>query len=328
MKNTRSYNLDVLRIIATLMVIMIHVSGSFMIKMNDANFASFFGRISASAVPLFFMISGALFLEPNKDISIKGLLSRILSILIVMFAWNFIYALMDNWNNMSMYEMVKDTWKGHFHFWFFEYLIGVYLLIPVLKGLVEYKNGKFIKYYLIVFILFGIIRTTLNAIPYYNDEIRIITDKFHVELCDFCGYFVAGYYVSKTRLKINNYLLILVFVSSIGLYYTIINVLNVKLIGVLAFTIFVFVEASTLFLLSKNLITNVRNPHLVTTISKATLGVYLIHPLFFEYIIPVSVFDYISVYYAFPLYFVVIVSMSFGSSLILNKIPYVNKWLV
>ncbi len=324
----RSYNLDVLRIIATLMVIMIHVSGSFVIKIEDVGFPSFFGRISASAVPLFFMISGALFLEPNKDISIKGLLSRIASIMIVMFAWNFIYALTDNWNNMSMYEMVKDTWKGHFHFWFFEYLIGVYLLIPVLKGLVEYKNGKFIKYYLIVFILFGIIRTTLNAIPYYNDEIRIITDKFHVELSDFCGYFVAGYYVSKTRLKINNYLLILVFVSSIGLYYTIINVLNVKLIGVLAFTIFVFVEASTLFLLSKNLITNVRNPHLVTTISKATLGVYLIHPLFFEYIIPVSVFDYISVYYAFPLYFVVIVSMSFGSSLMLNKIPYVNKWLV
>lgn len=96
MKNTRSYNLDVLRIIATLMVIMIHVSGSFMIKMNDANFASFFGRISASAVPLFFMISGALFLEPNKDISIKGLLSRIPVYFLIIVSVSFGSSLMLN----------------------------------------------------------------------------------------------------------------------------------------------------------------------------------------------------------------------------------------
>lgn len=331
----RNFSLDHLRILATLMVVMIHVSGCFVVYIPESagvnvKFTSFFGALSSCAVPLFFMISGALFLDKGKQVTIKGLLWRIFHVLVVMFLWNFVYALIDNWNNMSLYEMVKDTWKGHFHFWFIEYLVGVYLLIPVLKGLVEYEDGKFVKYYVIFFVIFGILKASLNSLlsPICNEEIRIITNKIHVELCDFCGYFVVGYYLNKSNHRINRYLLLSVFLFAVVSYYFITAVMNVQLVGTGAFTIFVFAEACALFLLFKDSCNHSKNPKLVAAISKATFGVYLIHPLFFEYVLPIGCFETMSEYIVLPVYYLIIVSLSFASSLAINNIPVLKRWLV
>ena len=331
MTATRSYNLDLLRITAAFMVVMIHVSGYFLIKTDltlfDTYFVTVFSSLVRSAVPLFFMISGALYLNPDKDFTVKYLINKIVRLCVIYFVWNLLYALIDTLNIITLYELVKHTWKGHFHMWFFEYMIGVYILIPVMKALVEYKGGKFIPYYLVVFFLFGIIRTTFNAIPYYNEEIRIITSKIHVEFCDFCGYFMLGYYLSKIQKNINPVLYLIVFLATVLLHYFILTVLNIRLIGVDAFTLFIFIESAMLFMLFRGLNFKIKSFNLLLLMSNATLGVYLIHPLFLENF-KIDFPEIIPVYFEFPILYLMILIVSFSSSILLNKIPIVKKWIV
>ena len=331
MKDTRLYNFDVLRITAAFMVVMIHVSGYFLINTDltlfDTYFVSVFSSLVRSAVPLFFMISGVVFLNPTKDFTFKYLINKIVRLFVVLFVWNLLYALIDTWNDFTLYDFLKRTWKGHFHMWFFEYMIGVYILIPVMKALVEYKDGKFIPYYIVVFFLFGIIRTTFNAIPYFNEEIRIITSKVHVEFCDFCGYFMLGYFLSKIKMKLPPYVYLNGYLLMVALHFTIISVLDIQLIGADAFTIFIFIESAMLFLLFRDLSVRTKNINLLLLMSKATLGVYLIHPLFLENF-KIGFIDVLPVYFSLPVLYVIILSLSFSASVLLNKLPVVNKWIV
>lgn len=333
MNEARSYNLDVLRIIAAFMVVMIHVSGYFLIKTDltlfDTYFVSVFSSLVRSAVPLFFMISGVVFLNPTKDFTVKYLINKIVRLLIIYIVWNLLYALIDTWNHFTFYEFVKRIWKGHFHMWFFEYMIGVYILIPVLKGLVAYKNGKFVLYYVIVFFIWGILKSTCNAIPFYQQEIALLTSKIHVELVDFCGYFVLGYYLSTIKVSARTIkpIYLSIYLSMVALQYLFIVIFKINFIGVDAFSIFVALEALALFMLLYHGRLHVKPNKTLLLVSKATLGVYLIHPFFLENL-PLGFLETVPIVFALPMLFVIISIISFLFSLIMNKIPYVNKWLV
>ena len=73
----RAYYLDVLRIIATLAVIMLHVSAQNWDTVDVHSFAwhvfNFFDSLVRWAVPVFIMISGAVFLDNDRPLSIQKL---------------------------------------------------------------------------------------------------------------------------------------------------------------------------------------------------------------------------------------------------------------
>ena len=65
---THDFNTDVMRLIASFFVVMIHLSS------NNGAVGLMFNSISRFSVPVFVMISGALFL--NRNISIKTLYKK------------------------------------------------------------------------------------------------------------------------------------------------------------------------------------------------------------------------------------------------------------
>lgn len=75
---SRIYSFDVMRIVAVLSVVLIHAADGFLNPAyNDtAGFmaANFFDSIARLAVPIFLMISGALMLDEDKDITLKKML--------------------------------------------------------------------------------------------------------------------------------------------------------------------------------------------------------------------------------------------------------------
>ncbi|MBQ7972421.1 MAG: acyltransferase family protein [Lachnospiraceae bacterium] len=75
--NTKARNIsfDVLRIISALSVVVLHVTTKF-IMMNevgslDFRIANLINSISRFGVPVFFMISGAIFLDEKKEVTVK-----------------------------------------------------------------------------------------------------------------------------------------------------------------------------------------------------------------------------------------------------------------
>lgn len=215
---SRLYYIDILRILATVMVVMIHTSEMLMqnteVGSNDywLGFCNF--EIVRSAVPLFFMISGSLLLKPQYNATPRNMLEKIFRVIVVMLIWSFIYAIFTC-EPLSIKCLIFKTLKGPFHFWFFDFLIGLYLLTPIFKAIISYKEGILIKYYLALFFCFGILVPSLQAIEFCHKWIMDITSKVIIEMMGFSGYFFMGYYLSEKSFKVPTSLIILIFILSI-----------------------------------------------------------------------------------------------------------------
>ena len=85
----RDYNLDLLRILASFMVIIIHVASYqwYSTKVNSFNWGvyNFYDSLVRCAVPIFIMISGVFFLSNKKNTNIKSLYSKNIFKLVIIF---------------------------------------------------------------------------------------------------------------------------------------------------------------------------------------------------------------------------------------------------
>jgi len=136
--------IDWIRIVAAIMVVMIHTSGM-LLQHSDFGSAGYWiglcnGELVRAAVPLFFMISGALILRDGYDCSPKRMVHKAIKVGLIVLVWGFFYSWLSI-EQISIKSVVFATIKGHFHFWFFAYLIGLYLLMPILKVFTTHRGG-------------------------------------------------------------------------------------------------------------------------------------------------------------------------------------------
>ena len=100
MQKKKIMYLDVIRIIATIAVVLVHIA-SMEPNWRNYDFSSPEWRVFCSyaaitkwAAPIFCMISGALFLDPNRTVTIKKLYTKnILRIITGLAFWSTLYAI-------------------------------------------------------------------------------------------------------------------------------------------------------------------------------------------------------------------------------------------
>lgn len=316
--------IDWIRIIAALMVVIIHTSGALYLNNPKGSIAYMFGIwnqvLVNSAVPLFFMISGALLLRPDYDACPRKMVIKAVKLLLLMLVWSFIYALVYV-HPLTIKGIVFATIKGHFHFWFFEYLIGLYLLTPLFKVISDYKDGVLVRYYLVLYIFFGIIISSLQAMPFCHKWIMDVTTKINVEWLGFAGYFFMGHYLHQKRYAIPVWVLGLVFMGAVVLQCWFVGHI-VLLYSSDKFWWLTFIQASSLYMLFMQ-INNANEQGGVKQRSSLAMGVYILHPFVLEHI-PES-------WWTLPLYGADVL-MVYGGALLASyaimKIPYVGKWLM
>ena len=94
----RKFYLDFLRLVATLGVIFLHVSAKeyHMYFLTYDWYLSVIGDSMVRwSVPLFVMISGALFLNPDKNITYKDILKKYIPRLLIAYVgWSLIYTIL------------------------------------------------------------------------------------------------------------------------------------------------------------------------------------------------------------------------------------------
>jgi surface polysaccharide O-acyltransferase-like enzyme len=121
------FGISLLRILATFSVIVIHVSGPFVVKFGeissfDWNVANFFDSISRYSVPLFFMISGSLLLSQDYGF-IEFLKKRLVKIVPPFLFWSLLYSILNRHvfssEIFNVSKLVKDIFYGsEYHLWF------------------------------------------------------------------------------------------------------------------------------------------------------------------------------------------------------------------
>lgn len=158
---TKKYDLcyDVLTIIACVMVVFFHCNG---VIYNYSDTLSW--KISVvercvvySAIPIFFMLTGAKLLDYRKRYSTKEYAKkRLLRVGVPFLFWNIFYVVYDvvlssEMPFHSVKEFINQFINSEFQprYWFFWPLFAIYLVIPVVSLLLEAKDHRKYLWYLV-----------------------------------------------------------------------------------------------------------------------------------------------------------------------------------
>lgn len=200
----KKYYLEFIRAACMLLVIFNHTgTKGFMLYTVSTNsfmypIYMFISIACKVAVPLYWMISGALLLP--KDESIKTVYKhRVLRMIIVLLFFSFItylwQYLIGSVDKISFGYFFKNLYSGNFAtaYWFIYSYIGMMMILPLLRKLVKsMKKEHFIYLFLLIFATRGILPIiqyiVSNGKFYINSN--IIVNIFNVNIL----YFISGYY--------------------------------------------------------------------------------------------------------------------------------------
>jgi len=297
--NERNISFDVLRILSAFSVVVLHVSSMYLMEYNvattDFKIANFINSISRFGVPIFVMISGAIFLSEEKQIPMGKLWKHnILRLFILYVIWSFAYYVFQ-----SLYLWKFDFWRQGFirtvtgcvyasnHFWFIFMIIGLYTLVPILRTWLHHSSENEQKYFIGLFVVFQIFRTTLE-ISLDKSLTSTISELVEItELTGYLGYFILGHFLTHYKFSTKTKAALYAFVPvGIAANYFISDALSVKYgyysPGIYdSFGLFTFLHVVALFVFVTGLCTKVSTPaflgKLIKNISLDTLGVYMMH---------------------------------------------------
>ncbi len=351
----RQYHLDYLRVFASIAIILLHVSAQNMnyveLAGTEWNIYNICNGVSRWGVPVFVMMSGALFLP--REIPTKILYKKYISRMAIAYVvWSAFYAIVDPIGNLvfkegyqiSFVEIIGNFISGAVHLWFLPMIIGLYMCIPLIKQLT--KNDNLIKYFLLLSFIFCFIRTQTELVTthFLSDNVELIFDSintvfknFNINmLLGFVSYFILGYYLNKTEIskKLRTIIYIL---GVIGLILTILlNLLASRNAGK---SLEVFYSATSINVLLMSMAIfiwfkyNVKGcdklNKIIIKLSKYSFGAFLVH-IFILQVLHTFGIQSTSFHPIFSVPSITIVTTiaSYLISLVLNKIPLIKKYVV
>ena len=347
-KSNRIISYDILRIIATLSIVMIHTAASFVLSSPVGSFeftvSNFIDSLARVGVPIFAMISGALMLNENKKTSITDMLSHALKIFGLLLFWSLFYAVyyyiaipIITSKPINIAAAFKAVIDGHYHFWFLYMLIGLYIVTPILRLFVKKENKKYISYMLAIMVAVNFVAPFVNFFTkqYFmgGDSLLHYIEKFELPFSTGClTYYILGWYLTTFEIKKNRRTLIYVLgvvgflstflcsqllttesVEAHGVFYSH-NIINVFLHSV---AIFVFV-----IYWSKD--KDIKHKNALVKISTTTFGIYIIHDITLRFVDALTL-GLENFFLRLMLNYLLTLGISFICMYIISKIPIIKK---
>lgn len=349
MDSNRILYLDVLRVVACILVAMVHVSAQHIYDAPAGTF--FFGTHAAfdclgfSGVALYFMISGTLKLDAKKAVTIRSVLKRVLHFYFLFFFWKFIFYLFVGLTSDIPMDAAfwKDTivnvfsGRGHYHLWFLPTIAVVYLFIPMIKKSVE-SDKKVCLYYVAIFFAIDVLARTMLMFDNKISELLrgFLTYNDFFLFTGYLGYFVWGHYLHTYGSEISKPVRIVIYILAIAMlplsgladtyFSTSKGVFDISMNTPMGLTSFVTVTAIFLFVKNARMPSNKVVCRCLMAGSSMTLGIYLIHPMV---IVFTEKIGFNSLLFApvlsLPVVSIAVAIISAVPVFILMKIPVVRK---
>lgn len=339
----RETNLDLLRIIACVMVITIHVSAYYVNgyeKIGGIYFTigNLWDSFSRPAVPIFILLAGRYALSDEKNMKIKYYYRKIFkNIYIPTLIYSILYFLYSYLKIILIYILnfeVKDKYfpikqliigAPFYHMWYLYMAIGLYLLVPFLIKLRIKIGEKVFKnigiFFTILSLIILLFQNYLEQINFYSrDDILKYLRYFWIfnqfKFISYLGYFILGYSLKNKKIDFK-----------LGIFgaYVSLTIMFFKV----EFTrnqfyysnnfLFVIFAALLIYLSFSNLKIN-KN---FSWITNKTFNIYLLHAgilniiqLFFKYILKYE----INPSYGIPILIVIVFIISYVIAYMIEKI--------
>lgn len=298
-KNTRRVYLDVLRFFACFLIVMVHTSAWGISKAPAIDgtliFSMILNGLALAGVPIFMMISGALFLNPKKEITLKQLfLKYILRLVVIYYLWNGLYVLSSLlYNGFGDKDIVMVCLKGlingngTYHLWFFPVIIGVYMLIPFLKKCFG-EDRKLSAYFIIVFMVASVLLPFIFDIKIWGyATLKEGFSKYYLSaFTGYTGFFVLGHYLNTWKADRKKIAIAGFAATGVGVLFTVASVV-ITLVTKTAYLNFndAFTPLTTAYAIGLFLLFKVGFDMEGLIFSRPmsmaagfTLGIYIIHP--------------------------------------------------
>ncbi len=204
----RRLDFDVIRVLSMCAVVYLHTASAAFYDLSNPTvweFANWVNVFAVLAVPLFFMMSGALLLaSAAKSDPVFVLKHRVGKVLVPLLAWScavLLYLGLDKGDWAGAKGLLKTAVGNPVNvaYWFLYALIPIYLLIPVLKPMADGLDQRRWRYVLLLWLGLTLgLATVRNFLP----EARrvLLTEHPTMNLNavgGYLGYFLLGAYLDR-----------------------------------------------------------------------------------------------------------------------------------
>ena len=203
---------DVLKLLACVGVIVIHISGNGLDLFPIGSFSylssAFWDSLARFAVPVFFMCTGALMLPPARRLDAKTVWKKyFLRVLIILLFWSWAYYMLVvagqyiliRWTEENfLINSIVHTLKfdHYFHLYYLQILLLLYALLPVLRVFTRAATDQEMRYALAVWAVLGIAAPLLRYYPPL-EWLGGITTQYDINMAwSAMGYALLGHYLN------------------------------------------------------------------------------------------------------------------------------------
>lgn len=336
MKKKKEY-ITVLNTIAAIAVVFLHTNGCFWIFNKERYWitANIVESACIFAVPVFFMITGAKFIDYQDRYSTKVFFKKRFKKILIPFAcWGIIalfYLVISKTITLSQINfnyVFNGLVNGSFVslFWFFPALLCVYICIPLFASVKEEKRKSVFSYLVILgFVLNSVIPFIINV---FHLGIYV---SYGVTVCSgFLLYVLIGYLLDKYDIKpINRIIIYLLGIS--GLLIQIIGTYKLSYEANMIVETFkgynnvpCILYSVAVFLFVKEIGKKIKKLNITAKISDYTFGIYLIHYFVISIITDTFGLNNHSIIYRLGMPFIVI-PICILITFIIKKIPVIKR---
>ena len=342
---TRTVYLDLLRVLAMAGVICIHVSGGqfYNLPVDSAAWQAMnlWDGLARWAVPMFAMVSGAVFLDPQRRVSARSLFQKYIPRIILAFlVWSALYAAIHCQGSPRVF--VTRLLRGHYHLWYLYMLAGFYLIVPILRRITTSERLTWYFLALSAVFTFGVPDLILFAkaadrlwdlgLADIFTTVKQYT-MFFLTL-GFVPYFVLGHALHQRQLSRRETIIL----CALGLLGFVLSpLLNARLSAIngapqeefLAYHKFcVLFQTAGVFAAAKAVSPRLsgRMQRLIISVAACSFGVYLVHPLLLDRFAPVGVLTGGAwAFLAVPVTVLILTVLSLALSALIRRIPWLGK---
>ncbi|HGS2903294.1 TPA: acyltransferase [Streptococcus pneumoniae] len=328
MSKFRNINLDLLKVLACVGVVLLHTTMGGFKETGAWNFLTYLYYLGTYSIPLFFMVNGYLLLG-KREITYSYILQKIKWLLITVSSWTFIVWLFKRDFTENLIKKIIGSWiqKGYFfQFWFFGALILIYLCLPILRQFLNSKRSYL--YSLSLLMTIGLIFELSNILlqmpiqTYVIQTFRLWTWFFYYLL----GGYIAQFTIEEIESRFKNWMkivsILLLLISPIILFFIAKTIYHNLFAEYFYDTLFVKVSTLGIFLTILMLTLNENRRESIVSLSNQTMGVFIIHTYIMKVWEKVLGFNFVGAYLLFALF---TLSVSFIIVGMLMKIPYFNR---
>lgn len=285
---------DVIRATAMFFVVCLHTASPLLgqfgkIDFGDWQIANVYDSMMRMAVPLFFMITGVMLLNGREEPLPLFFKKRFFKVLIPLLVWSLLYILFRKYvlgQDIGIIKLFLSSllWKSYYHLWFLYTIIGIYFFLPILRVFVNNASTS-LKIYFVLLWAF-----VVSVLPLLEKFSGIALPNYLPMMAGYTGYLLLGHLLSKAAVTKRLFYLALFFAvaaTSATVYGTAAlsetaDAFDDFFYGY--FSVTTMVQAISYFFVLKYVAQTVIAGNEKTTlffagISKASLGIYLIHPM-------------------------------------------------